>query len=217
MSEPIVLAAGEQNKIVSQPQANTEYNIDVKGATGDELYLSHNPTSVVREGKLVTTGDRATLANLNGKPMYAKADIGNFQEIELEIQEAAFNLIFQPRAVIGATQRDDGTAANAATDSFVHRFARNVDTSGTPIAEVFEAPDRADFVVIHVESNTSDPVDLTVDFQDSDRNVLTSRDSAVNDAFAGTEVFVRLAVASPFVTASIGGSSTDADYSIYAR
>jgi len=148
----ITIPPGETEQIVSQPEPNDEYNA---GVTGSDVYLSHRPSGIRREGKRVRPGDRVTLRNLRGKPIYAKNPPSAGQAATVEINRAAFALIFQPRAVQASVQTGDSSESAPRTDAFVTRTGDGVDVSSSSTSETFRAPDRADFVQLFVETGGS--------------------------------------------------------------
>jgi hypothetical protein len=80
--------------------------------------------------------------------------------------------------------------------------------------ESLEAPDRADWIVIHVEDADAS-FDVEVRYlEEEDSSNYTSRSYSGDSS---TEVYERVAVASPFVDVVLSGSATTADYNIYAR
>jgi len=154
------LAPGESRKIVSQPTRGEEYNLDV---SGEDIYLSHNSSAIVNQGKQVRPGDRVTLENLEGKSIYAKNPTDNTNTATLDVSRASFNLIFRPRAVIGGvdTGRNDEDAP-AASDDWDELTASGVDIgSGGSITEILTPPGRADQISLFVDGSAAFEVTVT--------------------------------------------------------
>lgn len=156
----LTLAPGERQKIVSQPGANEEYNINVDGA---KVYLSHRENGIIREGKAVKKGDRVTAGNLRGKPLFAKNPSTNSNTATIEVDQAGFSLTFGARAVVGAvdTSRTD-TEAPAASDDWDEATGSAVDIgSGGSSTEVLTPPGRSDQLMLRVEGTAGFEVDVT--------------------------------------------------------
>lgn len=155
----ITLQPGENKKLVSQPGADASYNIAVTGA---DVFLSHREGLVVQEGKRVRPGDRVTLENLRGKPVYAKNPSTNADAATLEINQAGFNLIFQPRAVQASVQTNNQDESAPATDDFTEATGSSVSIgSGGSVTETLAPPGRSDQISIHVEGTASFDVVVT--------------------------------------------------------
>jgi len=93
----LTLNPGESKKIVSQPDSDEAYNINVKGA---EIYVAHRSHGIVREGKHIRKGDRTVASNLRGKPLYAKNPSTNNTTATVEVDQAGFALTFQTRRIV---------------------------------------------------------------------------------------------------------------------
>jgi len=122
----IDLDPGARKKIISQPGADERYNLDVEGA---DVFLSHRKGLEKQEGKRVRPGDRVTVENLQGKPLYALNPRANSAPATLSINEAAFGLIFQPRAIQATVQSGPQEEATPATDNFTEATGSAVDIS----------------------------------------------------------------------------------------
>jgi hypothetical protein len=143
------LQPGERQKIISQPGPNKEYNLDVEGA---DVFLSHRKGLEKQEGKRVRPGDRVEIENLQGKPVYALNPKGNTSEAVLSLNEAAFGLIFQPRAIQATIQSGPQDEATPATDDFTEATGNSVDISnGGNVVESLTPPGRSNQVSIHAE------------------------------------------------------------------
>lgn len=212
----IALEPGETEKVVSQPGADDAYNIGVSGA---DVWLSHNESRARQDGQRVRPGDRVTVDNLRGKPLYVKNPPENSDDATVSVNPAGFNLIFQPRAVQASVQASETNEAAPRTDDFVHRHATGADPSST-VTETFDAPGRADLVTVHTDDADAS-FDVEVRFLDpADDSVITARTPNENSNLEGsstTQVFTRVAIASPRVEVRLTGAATSVDYSIYAR
>jgi hypothetical protein len=155
----ITLTPGETRKIVSQPGPDQSYNI---GVTGADVYLSHRKGLVREEGKRVRPGDRVEVANLEGKPLYAKNPSENTSNATLEVSEASFALFFQPRAVQATVQTSETDESAPATDDYTNATASGVDVSngGTKNVAV-TPPGRSDTLSLHVEGTAAFDVVVT--------------------------------------------------------
>jgi len=143
------LQPGERQKIISQPGPDERYNLDVEGA---DVFLSHRKGLEKQEGKRVRPGDRVTVENLQGKPLYALNPRRNTSEAVLSINEAAFGLIFQPRAIQATVQSGPQEESTPATDNFTEATGNSVDISnGGNVVESLTPPGRSDQVSIHAE------------------------------------------------------------------
>lgn len=210
--EPVqILADGDH------PDAG--YLVRVKDAP---VRVHHRKRLVKQEGERWDSGDRVEVSNLRGQGLYAVSDGSG--AADLEITPQGFFSRFLPRAVLGTVQTDGSDdEAPAASDAFVHAYGHDVSIgSGGSTSEAFNAPDRADFVVINVEGSAA--YEVAVDFLDaSGGNVITSRTASDNGDLAGdgsSDVFGRVAVASPYVDVSItdtSGGANSVDYTVYAR
>jgi len=155
----ITLQPGEKQKLVSQPGADDSYNL---GITGADIFLSHREGLVVQEGKRVRPGDRVTLENLRGKPVYAKNPGSNTDAATLEINQAGFNLIFQPRAVQASVQTNNQDESAPATDDF-----RNATASGESIGSggsetvTLNPPGRSTQLSLYVDATAGIEVTVT--------------------------------------------------------
>jgi hypothetical protein len=155
----ITLKPGETRKLVSQPGPNESYNLAVAGA---DVFLSHRKGLVVREGKRVRPGDRVTVENLEGKPLYAKNPGENTSNATLNINEAAFGLFFQPRAVQASVQASEQNEAAPATDDF-----RNATASGESIGSggsetvTLNPPGRSTQLSLYVDATAGIEVTVT--------------------------------------------------------
>lgn len=215
----ITIDPGDRTKLISQPAEADAYNVDVSGSA---VYLSHNPRAVVRDGKKVRRGDRVEISNLRGKPVYAKVPSDASSSATVEVDRAGFALNFFPRAVQATVQTDNDDEAAPRTDAFVHEYGSAVDVNASDEVINIDAPDRADFLVIHVDDAIGD-YDVSVAFMDPDGNEITTRTSGDNSDLSGnasTDVFGRVAIAAPKAQVTISdtsGASNTLDYSIYAR
>jgi hypothetical protein len=202
----IDISAGETVKIVNESQARDTWKATISGG---DILVGHHKQEVPRNGDRIKAGDRVRLDNLGGSPLYAYAD---GKDVTVSISEAAVNITFMARTVVGSVQADDGSEVAPASGAFVHEFGSGADFSAT-VTESFEAPDRADWIVINVDdANNSFTVD--VKFTDSSGTEITSRQLTGDSS---TDVFERVAVASPHIEVEFSGAATSADYNIYAR
>lgn len=218
----IVIEPGETKKLVSQPGPDAAYNITVENA---DVYMSHDKSRVLGSGKRVRPGDRVTVDNLRGKSLYAKNPPENDENAVLGVNQAGFNLIFQPRPVVGAVRTSAGNEASPANDEDAHEFSLGYDVAanGDAVATL-EMPDAAESLVTSVD-DASGAFEVVVEFLDAPGgNVLTTRDSDNSGEYEGdstTDVFVETLPASPHVRVRIrddsGGANNTLDYSIYAR
>jgi len=205
----IQITPGETNKLVSQPGPNREFNATITGAP---VFLSHNATGTIREGKRVRPGDRVTLRNLRGQSLYAKAPATNTDPATVEIDRAGFSLIFQPRAVQASVQTGDDSESAPRTDSFVARSGDGIDVSGSSTVESFTAPDRADFVQVLADTAGNS---VTCDVQYGPEG-----GPFIGPQFSGSgqdAIATRAAVFNPEVEVTFSGNATNLDYRIYAR
>jgi hypothetical protein len=203
----IDISAGETVKIVNESQARDTWKATISGG---DILVGHHKQEVPRNGDRIKAGDRVRLDNLGGSPLYAYAD---GKDVTVSISEAAVNITFMARTVVGSVQADDGSEVAPASGAFVHRHGVDVDPSST-VTESLEAPDRADWIVIHVEDADAS-FDVEVRYlEEEDSSNYTSRSYSGDSS---TEVYERVAVASPFVDVVLSGSATTADYNIYAR
>lgn len=119
--------------------------------------------------------------------------------------------------------RDGATAAPASDEvnEFDHVSGSAVDLNADPVDVDLSVPPRAGQVVIHVDPSAA--AAAAVQFNDSDGNTVTSRDSNDNSGFSSdgsTDIFVVVEVASPFVSVTLSntsGGSNLTDYNIYVR
>lgn len=203
----IEVPAGETKKIVNPEQARDVWKATISGG---DILVGHHPRETERNGDRIKAGDRVRLSNLGGSPLYAYAD---GKDVTVSISEAAVDISFMARTVVGSVQADDGSEVAPASAAFVHRSGSGVDPSAGVSVEL-EAPDRADFVVVHVD-DADNTYSVDVNFlDDSGGSTVTSR------SYSGTsseDVYVRSAIASPYVEISLSGAATTADYNIYAR
>lgn len=205
----IQISPGETQKLVSQPGPNREFNATITGAP---VFLSHNATGTIREGKRVRPGDRVTLTNLRGQSLYAKAPATNTNPATVEIDRAGFSLIFQPRAVQASVQTDADSESAPRTDSFVARSDDGIDVSTSSTVETLQPPDRADFLALLAETGGSS---VTVDVEYG-----TDGGPYIGPTFSGSgagAVATRVAVFAPESQVTFSGSATSLDYRIYAR
>lgn len=156
----IILAPGERQKVVSQPERDEAYNINVSGA---DVYLSHRSNGITREGKHVKKGDRTVASNLRGKPLFAKNPSSNSSDATVEVDMAGFALSFQTRAVVGAVDTgQDDQEAPAASDDWDEHTGSAVDIgSGGSTSETLTPPGRADQVMLRVEGSAAFDVTVT--------------------------------------------------------
>jgi hypothetical protein len=201
-------ATAEPVKVLTDEQAAGNWKFQL---TGEDVLLDHSRRDIDTVGSRVRKGDRGLLDELGGVELWALND--GSETAELDLSPARFNIEFFPRTVVGGVQAEDGSEVSPASGAFVHEFGTGVDPS-SGVTESFEAPDRADFLVIHVDdADASFTVDVS--FLDGVGGSTVTQRSYSGDA--STDVFVRVAVASPFVSVELGGSATSADYNIYAR
>jgi hypothetical protein len=182
----------------------TEYYLTI---TGTKVQLGRTESEARQRGRDAPAGDRGPFGSEPGEPVYAH-NPSDSQEAFAHLDHNGFWFEREARSVVGGVLTSDDNESAPASDDFVWESATNGDPSGG-ITESFNAPDRADFVVVSVD-DADGPFDVAVKFTDADGNVITTRDSA-------SDVLVRTAVASPYVQVEITGSATTADYSIYAR
>jgi len=161
----IDLDPGQRKKIISQPGADERYNLDVEGA---DVFLSHRKGLERQEGKRVRPGDRVTVENLQGKPLYALNPRANSAPATLSINEAAFGLIFQPRAIQATVQSGPQEEATPATDDFTEATGSNVDISnGGSTTETLTPPGRSNQVAFYVEPTAQ--INVNVEWNNTDK------------------------------------------------
>jgi len=159
------LQPGERQKIISQPGPNERYNLDVEGA---DVFLSHRKGLEKQEGKRVRPGDRVAVENLQGKPLYALNPRANSTPATLSINEAAFGLIFQPRAIQATVQSGPQEEATPATDDFTEATGSNVDISnGGSTTETLTPPGRSNQVAFYVEPTAQ--INVNVEWNNTDK------------------------------------------------
>lgn len=212
----IDISAGETKKIVTEEQARDTWKATISGG---DILVGHHPRETQRNGDRVKAGDRVQFSDLRGSPLYAYAD---GKDVTVSISEAAVNITFMARTVVGSVQADDGSEVAPASDAFVHREGTAVDVNASTVSESFECPDRADFVVVAVD-DADGAFHVEVAFQDSDGNDVVVRDDNNVTDYAGdatTDVLARVAVASPHVEVRIvddSAAQNELDYTVYAR
>ncbi|WP_318569438.1 hypothetical protein [Salinigranum marinum] len=212
----IDIPAGETVKIVNEEQAYDTWKASI---TGGDILVGHHRQEVKRNGDRIKAGDRVRLSNLGGSALYAYTDDDG---VTVSISEAAVDIDFMVRTVVGSVQADDGSEVAPASAAFVHRQDTAVDVNASAVSESFEAPDRADFVVVAVD-DADGSFHVEVAFQDDSGTDVVVRDDGDLSDYAGdstTNVLVRAAVASPHVQVRIvddSGAQNELDYSIYAR
>lgn len=212
----IDIPAGETVKIVNEEQADDIWKASI---TGGDVLVGHHRQEVKRNGDRIKAGDRVRLSNLGGSALYAYTDDDG---VTVSISEAAVDIDFMVRTVVGSVQADDGSEVAPASAAFVHREDSGVDVNASSVVESFEAPDRADFVVVAVD-DADGAYHVEVAYQDADGNDLVVRDDNNSSDYAGdasTDVLQRTAVASPHIEVRIvddSASQNTLDYSIYAR
>jgi len=161
----IDLDPGQRKKIISQPGADERYNLDVEGA---DVFLSHRKGLEKQEGKRVRPGDRVTVENLQGKPLYALNPRANSNPATLSINDAAFGLIFQPRAIQATVQSGPQEEATPATDNFTEATGSAVDISnGGNVVETLTPPGRSDQISIHADGSA--PLEVKVRWNNTDQ------------------------------------------------
>jgi hypothetical protein len=166
----ITLTPGETQKIVSQPGQDQSYNI---GVTGADVYLSHREGLVRAEGKRVRPGDRVEVANLEGKPLYAKNPPENTTDATLEVSEASFALFFQPRATQATVETSNDDESAPATDSYENATATGVNIgSGGSTSLAISPPGRSDQISLHVEGTAA--FEVNVDWEATDETYSSS-------------------------------------------
>jgi len=216
----IVIAPGETKKIVSQPGSGEEYNITVDGA---DVWMAHDKSRARSSGKRVRPGDRVTMNNLRGKSVYAKNPGDNDKNATLEVNQAGFNLIFQPRPVVGAVATSSGNEAAPANDN--EEFAADsldLDAEGDQTL-AFSGVDAAEHLTALADFENDGHVE--VHFTDIDGNRLTSRVPADNGDYSvsgGGKVYVTPSIASPYVEVELvddtaDGTTNTADWTVYFR
>lgn len=213
----VEISPGETKQIVSEPVSNAEYKCRVTGA---DVSLSHSPRQTVNNGTTIAKGDRFELSNLQGGSVYAK-NVGS-DPAEIEIDQAGFAINFWPRSVQGTVNTSSENDAAPSTDSFRHFNDTGADVNAAAVSHAFKAPDRADFVVIHVD-DADGAFTVHVEYTDPDGNVQTSvtgNDNADLSGDSATDVLTRVAIASPDARVRItddSGVANTLDYNIYAR
>jgi hypothetical protein len=211
----MVIPPDEVVEIVGAHQASENWKMQVEDAN---VLLDHNPNSVAQVGDRVKAGDRVILEDLRGDPVYAVAE-GN-RPATAYVSRAALSISFQTRDTVGAVQRDDGSAVAPASDSYEWVYGRSVDPSAGDIVESFEAPDRADWIVIGAD-DADNSFELEVQFQDENGNEILTVDNNNPDAsLAGdssTDVGEAVRVFGPWVQITLSGSATAVDFTVYAR
>ena len=94
MSE-IALEAGKPKKVVNRRDADREFEVDVISGV---VRLVHSRELAERqEGKTLQAGDRLTLRNLDGKPVFAVA-LEEFGDAVIDMTGVAFTTDLQPRS-----------------------------------------------------------------------------------------------------------------------
>jgi hypothetical protein len=211
-------ATGEPVKVLTDEQAAGDWTFAL---TGENILLDHSRRDIDTVGRRVTKGDRGRLDELNGVELWALND--GSQTAELDLSPARFNIEFNPRTVVGGVQTSSSDDEAPASDAFVWTRGTAVDVNASTATEAFRAPDRADFVVVSVD-DADGSYHVEVAYQESvGGSDVTVRDANNSADYAGdstTDVFVRTAIASPYVEVRIvddSGSQNEVDYSIYAR
>lgn len=112
----IEIAAGESTKIADPPYDGDAFTVQVDGS---DVYLSHNPQSIQREGERVKKNDRIRIDNLRGRPVYALNPSGAANTAVISVNKASFNINFDsPTRIdtVDATrQNQDGAVGETFT------------------------------------------------------------------------------------------------------
>jgi hypothetical protein len=200
-------ATAEPVKVLTDEQAAGNWKFQL---TGEDILLDHSRRDIDTVGSRVKKGDRGLLDELDGVELWAFND--GSQTAELDLSPARFNIEFFPRTVVGGVQADDGTEVSPASGAYVWRYGTGVDPS-SGVVETFEAPDRADFIVINVDDADA-AFDVDVIFTELGGGEITRRSYSGDGS---TDVYARVAVAGPYIDVELSGTATTADYSLYAR
>lgn len=211
----VEIPADDVVELVGDHQANENWKLQVEDAN---ILVDHSAQQVTQVGDRIKAGDRVRLEDLRGMPVYATAE--GDQPATAWISRAALNITFMTRDTVGAVQRDDGSAVAPASDSYEWVYGRSVDPSAGDIVESFEAPDRADWIVIGAD-DADNSFELEVQFQDENGNEILTVDNNNPDAsLAGdssTDVGEAVRVFGPWVQITLSGSATAVDFTVYAR
>lgn len=208
----------EPVELVGEHQSNEEWKAYVAGA---DILVDHSRTQVRQQGDVIKAGDRVRFGDLRGLPVYAVARTPG-EEASVRISRDALSISFMTRHTVGAVQRNDGSEASPASDAYEAFYGESADVNAAPVAEAFEAPDRADFLVVSVD-DAAGPYHVEVRYCDDQYNTITQRDDTTDASLSGDasdDVLTRVAVASPYVEVRIvddSGASNPVDYNIYAR
>lgn len=106
-----------------------------------------------------------------------------------------------------AVEAENGSFVPPASDDYRHVFAHDVDLE-EPYGFIVAAPNRASTLTLQVEG-WSGSGEVVVYWRDPDGERIASRGPSDNDAFqtdGNSDVFVEVAVASPFIEVEISGS-----------
>lgn len=167
-------------------------------------------------------GDRGPLHTIHDNEEIWAHNPHSTKTASVDMDRNGFIFDRSPRSVIGSVLTSDENEAAPSSDAYVHEHGTSVDVNAETESVSFEAPDRADFIVINVDDATG-AYHVEVQFEDGDGNVVTQRDDDNNSDYSGSstaDVLVRTAVASPYCTVRIvddSGAGNTLDYSIYAR
>lgn len=212
----IQLAAGQAREVVGEANRGDMYELRVRSG---EIRFGRTKQEVAN-GRPYAPGDRGTIEiRDDGESVWAYSADGAGT---VEVWRSGFDINLFPRTVMGSVQTSDGNEAAPASDAFVERQGKNVDVNASTVREAFEAPDRADFVVVSVDDATGG-FNVAVIFTDGDGNEVTRRGPGNDPNYSGdatTDVFQRTAVAAGNVTVEIedsSGAANPLDYSIYTR
>jgi hypothetical protein len=122
---------------------------------------------------------------------------------------------------IQSVENENGKKVPASSDDYRHAYGHDEDVGTGEIVQL-TAPDRAEAITVHVEGWGSNGGEVAVRFMDPDGQRITSRTASDSDAFEsidGSDVFVEVAVASPFIEIEITGADDPdtASYTVYLR